>query len=83
MRSHCGFDEGGMEIEKVAHDSPDKIITIPIDPRVGLQPFQSMRLALGLKLEVAKAPKLAEVVGQLYKMFIEKDCSMLEVNPLV
>ena len=70
--------EGGMEIEKVAHDSPDKIITIPIDPRVGLQPFQSMRLALGLKIEVAKAPKLAEVVGQLYKMFIEKDCSMLE-----
>ena len=75
--------EGGMEIEKVAHDSPDKIVTIAIDPRVGLQSFQILELGLKLGIDLAKHKPLSELVGSLYKMFVEQDLALIEVNPLV
>jgi succinyl-CoA synthetase beta subunit len=75
--------EGGMEIEVVAHKSPEKICKIFIDPRVGLQNFQTLELALKLGLGVEKSKALHDLVSKLYKVFIEKDLSLIEVNPLV
>lgn len=75
--------EGGMEIEEVAHKSPEKIITIAVDPRVGLQNFQTIQLGLSLGLDVAQTKKLGVVVDRLYRAFIEKDLSLVEINPLV
>jgi len=75
--------EGGMEIEEVAHKSPEKIHTVRIDPKVGLQSFQAGQIAidLGLPLETRKA--FIELVKGLYCSFLEYDFSLLEVNPLV
>ena len=75
--------EGGMDIEEVAEKSPEKIIRIEIDPRVGVQSFQGMQLGMGLGLEVKQARGLLKVLERLYAMFIENDCSLIEINPLV
>ncbi len=75
--------EGGMEIEKLAHDAPEKIIKIAIDPRVGLVPFQCLQLLLGLKIELSKLGALSHMMTNLYRMFLENDLSLVEVNPLV
>lgn len=75
--------EGGMDIEKVAHDTPEKILKIQVDPLLGVMPYQCRELgfALGLNLEQIKQfSKIAIGVG---KMFAEKDLSLLEINPLV
>ena len=72
-----------MEIEEVAHKSPEKILTISIDPRVGLQPFQSLQIALKLGLGVAKHPPVHALLSALYRAFLEQDLAMLEINPLV
>jgi succinyl-CoA synthetase beta subunit len=74
---------GGMEIEEVAHREPDKIITIPVDPQVGFQPFQAITLGLKLGLEISAVKGLSRLVDQLLRFFVEKDLSLLEVNPLV
>ncbi len=74
--------EGGMSIEDVAHDTPEKIITILIDPAQGFMPHYGRALAFGLKLKGDLA-KQAQVLGkQLYDAFIELDCAMIEINPL-
>lgn len=75
--------EGGMEIEEVAHRDPTKIIKVPIDPKVGVQPFQCLGLAMRLALDSVAAKKLQDLVFKLYKMFVQKDLSLLEINPLV
>lgn len=75
--------EGGMEIEEVAHSHPEKIITVAIDPRVGLQSFQCTGLLLKLGLATTLTAQFSAVVSGLYKMFVESDLSLLEVNPLV
>jgi succinyl-CoA synthetase beta subunit len=75
--------EGGMEIEEVAHKTPEKILTIPVDPRVGLQDFQVMQLGLKLGLDPAKIKDLSPVINGLYEMFMERDLAMVEINPLV
>ena len=75
--------EGGMEIEEVAHAHPEKIISIAIDPKVGIQLFQVTNLALKLGLEVALLKHFNPLVTALYRAFIERDLSMLEINPLV
>ncbi|MBN8549043.1 MAG: ADP-forming succinate--CoA ligase subunit beta [Deltaproteobacteria bacterium] len=75
--------EGGMEIEEVAHTHPEKIITVAVDPRVGLQSFQATGLLLKLGLPVAHTAKFTSLLMGLYKMFVESDLSLLEVNPLV
>lgn len=75
--------EGGMEIEKVAHDNPEKIIKAHIDPATGFTPALGRKLgyALGLKGDTLK--KAQSFFEGLYKMYVEKDCSIAEINPLV
>ena len=75
--------EGGMDIEEVAEATPEKIVTITIDPATGLQPFHCRSVAFGLKLEGAAAKECQKVVSSLYKAYTELDASLLEVNPLV
>ncbi len=75
--------EGGMDIEKVAHDTPEKIETIHIDPAAGYQPYVGRRVAAALKLEGDLTKQCVKLVGQLYQAFMAKDMSLLEVNPLV
>jgi succinyl-CoA synthetase beta subunit len=75
--------EGGMDIEKVAHDTPDKIVTFSIDPATGLQPHHGRRIAdaLGLKGDLAK--QAGDLAEKLYKAFTQKDMELLEINPLI
>ena len=75
--------EGGMEIEEVAHKSPEKILTVRIDPKVGLQGFQAAKLAIDLNIPVEARKNFSEVVKGLYKAFVGSDLAMLEINPLV
>lgn len=75
--------EGGMEIEEVAHKTPEKILTVRIDAQVGLQNFQAAKLAIDLGIPVEARKNFAEVVKGLYKAFMVSDLAMLEVNPLV
>ncbi len=75
--------EGGMDIEAVAHDTPEKITTIHVDPAAGYQPYVGRRIASALKLEGDLVKQCVKLIGQLYKAFTEKDMSLLEVNPLV
>ena len=75
--------EGGMDIEEVAHSTPEKITTIVIDPAEGFQPHHGRAVGYGLKLE-GELNKQAQVVSkQLYEAFMALDCAMLEINPLV
>jgi succinyl-CoA synthetase beta subunit len=74
---------GGMDIEEVAAKTPDKIFRESIDVLVGLAPFQVRRLALQLELSEAEQQAFAPLVQMLYQVFREKDCSLLEINPLV
>jgi len=75
--------EGGMDIEKVAHDTPYKIVTYSIDPATGLQPHHGRRIAdvLGLKGDLAK--QAGDLAEKLYKAFTQKDMELLEINPLI
>ena len=75
--------EGGMSIEDVAHNTPEKILTIHVDPAAGYQPYVGRRIANALKLEGDLAKQCGKMMGQLYKAFIETDMSLLEINPLV
>ena len=78
--------EGGMDIEQVAANTPEKILRETIDPTVGVLGFQSLRLARGLRVAQVD-PKLVRpmsaMIGSLYQAFISEDCSLLEINPLV
>jgi succinyl-CoA synthetase beta subunit len=78
--------EGGMEIETVAHESPEKILTVHVDPTVGLSAFQSRELAFGLGLQKhgkETVAKFVRLMSALYEMLVKEDCSLLEINPLV
>ncbi len=75
--------EGGMDIEEVAHKTPEKIITIRIDPTVGLQGFHTRELCYGAKLPKEEHKEFAKQISLLYKMFMRYDFSLLEINPLV
>jgi succinyl-CoA synthetase beta subunit len=75
--------EGGMEIEKVAHDHPEKIIKIPIDPTTGYLPFHGRKLAKGLGLTNDQTKEAVPFFGAMYKAFLELDCSQIEINPLI
>jgi len=75
--------EGGMDIEQVAHDTPEKIVTLAIDPGKGVTPEDVKKLAGALKLEGAAAEDAKQLFPTLYKAFTEKDMSLLEVNPLI
>jgi len=75
--------EGGMEIEEVAAQSPEKILSISIDPCVGLMPYQVRRIGFGLGLSEGPAAQLEAFLGGLLRLFVEKDASQIEINPLV
>ena len=75
--------EGGMDIEDVAHSTPERIVTLQIDPATGVMPHHGRALAVALKLEGGLAKEGAKLLGQLYAAFTAKDMSMLEVNPLI
>lgn len=75
--------EGGMEIEKVAAETPEKIIKEWIDPSVGLQSYQLRNLAFGLGLQGAQIKNCIKILSALWQVFVEKDCSIIEINPLV
>ncbi len=75
--------EGGMDIEKVAQETPDKIITNTIHPAVGLQSNQVRNIAFALRLEKSLHKPLQNILQNLYTLFLANDCSLVEVNPLI
>lgn len=75
--------EGGMDIEEVAQKTPEKILKVYIDPGVGLIPFQCRKVAYFLGLEGKSVNKAVSFIMGLYNLFVEKDCSLAEINPLV
>ena len=78
-----GSAEGGMEIEEVAAKSPEKIFKEIIDPAVGLTGFQARRLAFNLGFPYSTVNKVAKLLLNLYRAYVEKDCMIAEINPLV
>ena len=74
---------GGMDIEEVAAASPEKIIKVFIDPLLGIQPYHCREVAFGLNLAPAAMKSFMPMLGNLYKLFVSYDCSLLEINPLV
>jgi len=75
--------EGGVEIEKVAAETPEKILKEWINPAIGLQPYQARKLAFGLGLEGSQVGNAVRFMLALYRAFIETDCSLAEINPLI
>ena len=75
--------EGGTEIEEVAAKTPEKIVTDPIDPLLGMAPFQARRIAFALGLKEKQVGQFAALLGALYRAFVETDASLIEINPLV
>jgi succinyl-CoA synthetase beta subunit len=75
--------EGGMDIEEVAHQTPEKIITFSVDPVTGIMPHHGRRVAKALKLDGDLAKQAGRLTAQLYEAFVAKDMSMLEINPLI
>lgn len=75
--------QGGMDIEEVAAKNPDDIHTEPVDPLSGLMPFQTRRLVRKLGLDQAVASEAAKVLSALYRVFVENDCTLVEINPLI
>ena len=81
--SFVASTEGGMDIEEVAEKTPDKILSLSVDPATGYQPFHGRRIAFSLGLTGGQIKQCVTLMGTLYKMFIETDMEMLEINPLI
>jgi succinyl-CoA synthetase beta subunit len=75
--------EGGVEIEEVAARRPEKILKSPVNPDTGLQPFQARSLAYALEFTAEQAPKAEAMMASLARVFLDKDCSLAEINPLI
>ncbi len=75
--------EGGMDIEEVAAKTPEKILSFSVDPATGYQGFHGRRIAFGLGLAGNQVKQCVALMGTLYKMFVERDMEMLEINPLI
>ena len=75
--------EGGMDIETVAHDTPEKILTFSVDPATGVMPHHGRTVARALGLSGDLAKQAEKLLGQLYTAFVAKDMAMLEINPLI
>jgi succinyl-CoA synthetase beta subunit len=75
--------EGGMDIEQVAHDTPERILSFSVDPATGYQPFHGRRIAFSLGLTGNQVKQCVVLMGTLYKLFTDKDMEMLEINPLI
>jgi len=76
-------EAGGMEIEEVAAESPERILKQHVDPATGLLPYQARNLAYGMNLAPEYIRPATQTMASMYKLFIEKDCSLVEINPLV
>lgn len=76
-------DAGGVDIEEVAAQSPERIHRLPVDPAVGFQPFMGRQLGLAIGLRGDALKEAVTAMAGMYRLFIEKDCSLVEVNPLV
>jgi succinyl-CoA synthetase beta subunit len=81
--SFVASTEGGMDIEEVAHSTPEKIVSFSVDPASGLSDFHGRRVAFALGLDGALVKQCVALVKLLYKAFVEKDMEMLEINPLI
>ena len=78
-----GSSEGGMDIEQVAHDTPEKILKIFIDPTLGLADAEAAKLATGIGIPAATVPQAVDVLKRLYACYTETDASLAEINPLI
>ena len=74
---------GGMDIEQVAAETPEQIFTVAISPDAGLQPYQARQLAFGLGLDKTQTRQFADLIQKMYRLFLERDASLVEVNPLI
>jgi len=74
---------GGMDIEEVAEKYPEKIVKVRINPLLGIQPYHARQVAFGLDLPSGARKELISILNKLYKLYQEKDCNLLEINPLV
>ena len=75
-------EAGGMDIEEVAQSAPEKIIRCYIDPAIGFQPFQGRKLAYGMSLDGGQVGEATRLMTSLYRLFVDNDCSLAEINPL-
>ncbi len=75
--------EGGMDIEAVAADTPEKILSFSVDPATGYQAYHGRRIAFSLGLKGGQVKQCVALMGTLYKLFLDKDMEMLEINPLI
>jgi succinyl-CoA synthetase beta subunit len=75
--------EGGMEIEEVAHKTPEKIVMVPVDPTTGYMPMHGRKIAKALGLTADQTKDAVKTIGNLYRAYMEMDLSQLEVNPLI
>jgi succinyl-CoA synthetase beta subunit len=78
-----GSSEGGMDIEKVAHDTPEKILKIFVDPSVGVRENEARQLAAGIGVPEASQAQAVELLKMLYRCYMETDASLAEINPLI
>ena len=74
---------GGMDIEQVAADTPEKIFTVAVAPSTGLMDYQARQLAFGLELDKAQSKQFANLIRRLYRLYMECDASLVEINPLI
>jgi succinyl-CoA synthetase beta subunit len=74
---------GGMDIEEVAHKTPEKILTLNIHPAAGLQAYQARQIAFGLGFKGAQIAEFQSIAAALYKLYVENDASLVEINPLI
>jgi succinyl-CoA synthetase beta subunit len=83
MVSVIASTEGGMDIEEVAAKTPEKIITEPLNPLLGVSPFLGRKVAFALGLKDKQVNQIAALLASIYQAFIENDASLIEINPLV
>ena len=76
-------EAGGMDIEEVAERTPDKIVRVPIDPGLGLRPYQARKIASSMNVSSSQLRSVSSIMSNLYDMFVDRDCSLVEINPLV
>src|SRR5207302_10014649 len=74
---------GGVRIQQVAQESPERILSVSIHPAAGLEPYQARELAFGLALTGAQVTQFQSLAAALYRLYTDKDLSLVEVNPLI
>jgi len=74
---------GGMDIEQVAEDTPEQILTVAVSSDAGLQPYQARQLAFGLGLDKTQSRQFADLIHKLYRLYLDCDASLVEINPLI